>query len=163
VSDEFINPYCAANSTVGYMFGQSQPMARRSSHLRSQKCSATLALPLDSGVNRKILHDPRRLLTPGIRTLDRLLALGDQQELRLRLHADAGLHALRRTFLTEAGEYYASTEPFTLQYVAGDDNIKTTTRHVHPREVAVHKLFARLADLQRPEEAQRVQQVGEIR
>ena len=43
---------------------------------------ATLALPLDSGVNRKILHDPRRLLMPGIRTLDRLLALEDQQELR---------------------------------------------------------------------------------
>jgi hypothetical protein len=42
-------------------------------------------------------------------------------------------------FLTGAGEY---TDPFTLQYVAGDDNIKTTTRPVHPREVAVHKLFA---------------------
>jgi hypothetical protein len=25
-------------------------------------------------------------------------------------------------------------------------------RYVHPREAAVHKLFARLADLQRPEE-----------
>jgi TniQ len=46
---------------------------------------ATLALLLDSGVNRKILHDPRRLLMPGIRTLDRLLALQDQQELRQRL------------------------------------------------------------------------------
>ncbi len=29
---------------------------------------ATLALLLDSGVNRKILHDPRRLLMPGIRS-----------------------------------------------------------------------------------------------
>ncbi len=29
---------------------------------------------------------------------------------------------------------------------------KTTMRYVHPREAAVHKLFARLADLQRPEE-----------
>jgi hypothetical protein len=53
------------------------------------------------------------------------------------------------TSLTEAGEH---TDPFTLQYVAGHDNIKTTVRYVHPREAAVHKLFARLADLQRPEE-----------
>jgi hypothetical protein len=44
------------------------------------------------------------------------------------------------------------SRPFTLQYVAGHDNIKTTMRHVHPREAAVHKLFARLADLQRPED-----------
>jgi integrase len=68
---------------------------------------------------------------------------------KITTHADAGLHALRHTFLTEAGEY---TDPFTLQYVAGHDNIKTTMRYVHPREAAVHKLFARLADLQRPEE-----------
>ena len=43
-------------------------------------------------------------------------------------------------------------DPFTLQYVAGHDNIKTTMRYVHPREAAVHKLFVRLADLQRPED-----------
>jgi hypothetical protein len=55
---------------------------------------------------------------------------------------------MRHTFLTEAGEY---TDPFTLQYVAGHDNIKTTMRYVHPREAAVHKLFARLSELQRPE------------
>jgi len=36
--------------------------------------------------------------------------------------------------------------PFTLQYVAGHDNIKTTMCHVHPREAAVQKLFARLAE-----------------
>ncbi len=68
---------------------------------------------------------------------------------KIKTHPDAGLHALRHTFLTEAGEY---TDPFTLQYVAGHDNIKTTMRYVHPREAAVHKLFARLADLQRPDE-----------
>jgi hypothetical protein len=67
---------------------------------------------------------------------------------KIKTHPDAGLHALRHTFLTEAGEY---TDPFTLQYVAGHDNIKTTMCYVHPREAAVHKLFARLADL-RPEE-----------
>jgi hypothetical protein len=57
------------------------------------------------------------------------------------------LCAMRHTFLTDAGEY---TDLFTLQYVAGHDNIKTTVRYVHSREAAVHKLFARLADLQRP-------------
>ncbi len=67
---------------------------------------------------------------------------------KIKTHADAGLHALRHTFLTEAGEY---TDPFTLQYVAGHDNIKTTMRYVHPREEAVERLFARLGNLERPE------------
>jgi integrase len=67
---------------------------------------------------------------------------------KIKTHPDAGLHALRHTFLTEAGEY---TDPFTLQYVAGHDNIKTTMRYVHPREEAVEKLFVRLGDLERPE------------
>jgi integrase len=49
---------------------------------------------------------------------------------KITTHPDAGLHALRHTFLTEAGEY---TDPFTLQYVAGHDNIKTTMRYVHPQ------------------------------
>ena len=39
---------------------------------------------------------------------------------RIQTHPDAGLHALSHTFLTEAGEY---TDPFTLQYVAGHDNM----------------------------------------
>ena len=30
-----------------------------------------------------------------------------------------------------------ATDPFTLQYVAGHDSIKTTVRYVHPREDAV--------------------------
>ncbi len=67
---------------------------------------------------------------------------------KIKTHADAGLHALRHTFLTEAGEY---TDPFTLQYVAGHDSIKTTMRYVHPREEAVERLFARLGNLERPE------------
>jgi len=46
-------------------------------------------------------------------------------------HPDAGLHAPRHTFVTEAGEY---TDPFTLQYVGGHDNIRTTMRYVHRRE-----------------------------
>jgi len=67
---------------------------------------------------------------------------------KIKTHSDAGLHALRHTFLTEAGEY---TDPFTLQYVAGHDNIKTTMRYAHPREEAVEKLFVRLGNLERPE------------
>jgi len=39
-----------------------------------------------------------------------------------------------------------------LQYVAGHDNIKTTMRYVHQQEAAIHKLFIRMAELQRPEE-----------
>ena len=53
--------------------------------------------------------------------------------------------------MTEAGEYTDHTDPFTLQYVAGHDNIKTTMRYVHPREDAVEKLFVRLGNLPRPE------------
>jgi len=67
---------------------------------------------------------------------------------KIKTHADAGLHALRHTFLTEAGNY---TDPFTLQYVAGHDNIKTTMRYVHPREEEVEKLFVRLGNLERSE------------
>jgi integrase len=62
---------------------------------------------------------------------------------RIKTHPDAGLHGLRHTFLTEAGEH---TDPFTLQYTAGHDNIKTTMRYVHPQANAVTKLFARLSD-----------------
>jgi integrase len=63
---------------------------------------------------------------------------------RIKTHSDAGLHGLRHTFLTEAGEH---TDPFTLQYVAGHDNIKTTMRYVHPQANAVQQLFLRLANL----------------
>jgi hypothetical protein len=63
-------------------------------------------------------------------------------------YPDAGLHALRHTFLTEAGEY---TRPSTLQYVAGHDTIKTTMRYVHPHEEAVRKLLVRLGGLGRPQ------------
>ena len=86
-------------------------------------------------------HDPTKPLGPWV-----LETQIRQVRKKIKTHTDAGLHALRHTFLTEAGEY---TDPFTLQYVAGHDNIKTTIRYVHPREAAVHKLFARLADLRR--------------
>ena len=89
-------------------------------------------------------QDPAKPLGPWV--LEEQIS---QVRKKIETHPDAGLHALRHTFLTEAGEY---TDPFTLQYVAGHDNIKTTMRYVHPREAAVHKLFARLADLEQPEE-----------
>ena len=89
-------------------------------------------------------QDPAKPLGPG--GLEEQIS---QVRKKIETHPDAGLHALRHTFLIEAGEY---TDPFTLQYVAGHDNIKTTMRYVHPREAAVHKLFARLANLQQPEE-----------
>jgi len=67
---------------------------------------------------------------------DRAVAQEDQNP------SDAGIHACRHTFLTEAEKY---TDPFTLQYVAGHDSIKTTMRYVHPQEDRVEKLFIRLA------------------
>ena len=65
---------------------------------------------------------------------------------KINAHPDAGIHACRHTFLTEAGKY---TDPFTLQYVAGHDNIKTTMRYVHPQEDTVETLFVRLASARR--------------
>lgn len=76
---------------------------------------------------------------------------------KISTQPDAGLHALRHTFLTEAGEH---TDPFTLQYVAGHDNIKTTMRYAHPREDAVEKLFRRLGELTRPETRVEFEKVG---
>jgi integrase len=85
--------------------------------------------------------DPTRPLSP--RVLETQIAALRRQ---IKTHPDSGLHGLRHTFLTEAGE---QTDPFTLQYVAGHDNIKTTMRYVHPRANAVQKLFLRLGDLNR--------------
>ena len=76
---------------------------------------------------------------------------------KIKTHPDAGLHALRHTFLTEAGEH---TDPFTLQYVAGHDNIKTTMRYVHPRESAVQKFVCALGRIAATRRSSRVQEVG---
>jgi integrase len=45
-------------------------------------------------------------------------------------HPDAGLHALRHTFLTEAGRYTQNVR--ALQKLAGHSRIQTTMRYVHP-------------------------------
>ncbi len=81
--------------------------------------------------------DPARPLGPWV--LEGQMA---QLRKKIKTHPDAGIHACRHSFLTEAGTY---TDPFTLQYVAGHDSIKTTMRYVHPQEDTVEKLFLRLA------------------
>jgi integrase len=45
-------------------------------------------------------------------------------------HPDAGLHALRHTFLTEAGRHTQNVK--ALQRLAGHSRIQTTMRYVHP-------------------------------
>jgi integrase len=64
---------------------------------------------------------------------------------------DAGLHTLRHTFLTEAGEH---TDAFTLQYIAGHDTIKTTMRYVHPRAESVSRAFGRINQNQKRKPAE---------
>ena len=78
---------------------------------------------------------------------------------KIKTHPDAGLHGLRHTFLTEAGEY---ADPFTLQYVAGHDSIKTTMRYVHPQADAVQRLFVRLAAIDRNELRLRKRKVSRV-
>jgi integrase len=66
---------------------------------------------------------------------------------KIKTDPDAGLHTLRHTFLTEAGEY---TDAFTLQYIAGHDTIKTTMRYVHPRAESVSRAFGRINRKKKP-------------
>jgi integrase len=47
-----------------------------------------------------------------------------------RFHPDAGLHALRHTFLTEAGRHTRNIR--ALQKIAGHSRIETTMRYIHP-------------------------------
>ncbi len=66
---------------------------------------------------------------------------------KIKTDPDAGLHTLRHTFLTEAGEY---TDAFTLQYIAGHDTIKTMVRYVHPRAESVSRAFGRINRKKKP-------------
>jgi len=63
---------------------------------------------------------------------------------KIKTDPDAGLHTLRHTFLTEAGEY---ADAFTR---AGHDTIKTTMRYVHPREESVSRAFGRINRKKKP-------------
>jgi site-specific recombinase XerD len=55
-----------------------------------------------------------------------------------QFHADAGLHALRHTFLTQFGE---TVDVFTLKKIAGHSSIKTTEKYVHPQREQVRQAF----------------------
>ncbi len=50
-------------------------------------------------------------------------------------HPDAGLHALRHTFLTEAGCHTQNVQ--ALQKLAGHSKIETTRSYIHPEEADV--------------------------
>jgi integrase len=56
-------------------------------------------------------------------------------------HKEAGLHTLRHTLLTEMAEL---TDIFTLQKIAGHNQIKTTARYVHPQKQAIESAFKKL-------------------
>jgi site-specific recombinase XerD len=55
-----------------------------------------------------------------------------------QFHADAGLHTLRHTFLTQLGE---TVDVFTLKKIAGHSSIKTTEKYVHPQREQVRQAF----------------------
>jgi len=61
----------------------------------------------------------------------------------LCLPKDAGLHALRHTFLTRAGKLTQNVK--ALQLVAGHSNIATTMRYIHPNEGDVFEIVAAVA------------------
>jgi len=50
-------------------------------------------------------------------------------------HPDAGIHALRHTFLTEAGRHTQNVK--ALQKLAGHSKIETTMRYIHPDEADI--------------------------
>jgi len=81
------------------------------------------------------LSDPARPLSPF--TLED--QLGRTRRL-LKLHADAGLHTLRHTCLTELA---LTTDTFTLQRIAGHARVTTTQRYVHVQQEAIELAFAK--------------------
>jgi integrase len=61
----------------------------------------------------------------------------------LALPAETGLHALRHTFLTHAGELTQNVK--ALQMLAGHSNIATTMKYVHPEEADVFGIVEAMA------------------
>ena len=57
-------------------------------------------------------------------------------------HPDAGLHALRHTFLTEAGRHTQNVR--ALQKLAGHSRIETTMRYVHPDQEDLLEIVAQV-------------------
>jgi len=71
--------------------------------------------------------------------------LADQHRKVIRtctFHPDAGLHALRHTFLTEAGRHTQNVR--ALQKLAGHTRIETTMRYIHPDQEDVVEIAARV-------------------
>lgn len=62
---------------------------------------------------------------------------------KLQLPKGVGLHALRHSFLTEAGKRTQNVK--ALQLLAGHSNVQTTMRYIHPNDADV---FAIVADSQ---------------
>jgi len=70
--------------------------------------------------------------------------LADQHRAILKtcsFHPDAGLHALRHTFLTEAGRHTQNVR--ALQKLAGHSRIEITMRYIHPDQEDVLEIVAR--------------------
>lgn len=61
---------------------------------------------------------------------------------RTQFDPDAGLHALRHSFLTEMGK---DVDVFTLKRIPGHASISTTQRYVHPQKDAIRDAFVRNA------------------
>ena len=59
-------------------------------------------------------------------------------------HPDAGLHALRHTFLTEAGRHARNVK--ALQRLAGHSRIETTMRYIHPDQEDMMEIAARVQE-----------------
>jgi integrase len=68
----------------------------------------------------------------------------------LGLPNDAGLHALRHTFLTRAGKLTQNVK--ALQLLAGHSNITTTMKYVHPEESDVFGIVQAMNTCQLPRE-----------
>jgi len=63
-----------------------------------------------------------------------------QTRIKVGLPTDAGLHTLRHTFLTRAGELTQNVK--ALQKLAGHSNVTTTMRYIHPEEADVFGIVA---------------------
>lgn len=74
-------------------------------------------------------------------TKSTLARQADRMKAKGRFHKESGLHTLRHTFLTEMGEL---TDAFTLQRIAGHNQIETTMRYVHPQKRAIESAFKKL-------------------
>lgn len=79
------------------------------------------------------LHDHRKPLSVN--------TLADQHRVIMKtctFDHDAGLHALRHTFLTEAGKHTQNVR--ALQMLAGHSRIQTTMRYIHPDQEDVEDI-----------------------